>query len=250
MGGFGSGYPDWRKKKGRVEQSLVLSIQPISSMSLTVECHNSDVLAWSKRFRWPDKPLKGGLRFLRKLPLQYVAVCEGQWRPVQLMFTLEATKTGSGGLRWWFRCPLANCTRRAAKLYLPVNAPYFGCRDCHQLTYRSVQEHDQRVSLLRQDGNVLNKALETINSPRPDPRKFRLACRAAGIWDQLQTNMMPFIEELARMPAEDRLRRALATLLNGSRPIDVRSMSGFFLSHAPCGLKAEKFQSGNLKGLC
>ena len=93
----------------------------------------------------------------------------------------------------------------------------------------------------------LSAALETINSPRPDPRKFRLACIAAGIWDQLQTNIAPFIEELARMPAEDRLRRALATLLNGGRSIDPGSMSGFLASHAPCGLKAEKFQSGDLQ---
>src|SRR5437867_13253094 len=98
MGGFGSGYPAWLPKKARVEQSLVLSIQPVSARELNIRCHNLDSLAWCRSFRWPDKPLKGLFRFLRNLPLQYVAVCQGEWRSMERTFTLEATETGSGGL--------------------------------------------------------------------------------------------------------------------------------------------------------
>jgi hypothetical protein len=39
--------------------------------------------------------------------------------------------------------------RRVGKLYLPPGERYFGCRCCHRLTYRSVQEHDKRVDWLR-----------------------------------------------------------------------------------------------------
>jgi hypothetical protein len=52
-----------------------------------------------------------------------------------------------GGKRWWFLCPLAAegkaCSRRVRKLYLAGR--YFGCRQCHSLTYRSTQESDGRV---------------------------------------------------------------------------------------------------------
>lgn len=69
---------------------------------------------------------------------------------------LAITRPRFGGLRWWFICPLvANgrpCERRVGKLYLPAGGRYFGCRHCHNLTYRSVQEHDKRVDTLRRQG--------------------------------------------------------------------------------------------------
>src|SRR5262249_5593870 len=63
--------------------------------------------------------------------------------PVQLV----TTPCRLGGVRWWFRCPLTKngvaCQRRVRKLYLCGR--YFGCRRCHNLTYRSTQESDGRV---------------------------------------------------------------------------------------------------------
>ena len=48
------------------------------------------------------------------------------------------------GVRWWFLCPVDQgegpCHRRVVKLYLPANRCYFGCRHCHDLSYRSCQE--------------------------------------------------------------------------------------------------------------
>jgi hypothetical protein len=40
-------------------------------------------------------------------------------------------------------------------LYLPPGGRYFGCRLCHRLTYRSVQEHDKRVYFLRRNPEAL-----------------------------------------------------------------------------------------------
>ena len=47
---------------------------------------------------------------------------------------LQATRLYSGGLRWWFTCPLL-CKRRVRRLYIPPGRAEFGCRDCHELTH-------------------------------------------------------------------------------------------------------------------
>jgi len=54
---------------------------------------------------------------------------------------LEPTRPTLGGLRWWFGCP--RCGRRAGKLFLPPGARRFACRQCHNLTYESVQDAHQ-----------------------------------------------------------------------------------------------------------
>ena len=60
---------------------------------------------------------------------------------------LVTTLCHLGGKRWWFICPLTRngipCGHRVRKLY--QRGRYFGCRHCHDLTYRSTQESDSRV---------------------------------------------------------------------------------------------------------
>jgi hypothetical protein len=67
---------------------------------------------------------------------------------------LVTTPCHLGGVRWWFICPLIRnnvaCGRRVRKLYL--SGKYFGCRRCHDLTYRSQQESDSRVYALARAG--------------------------------------------------------------------------------------------------
>ncbi|WP_145244120.1 hypothetical protein [Urbifossiella limnaea] len=61
--------------------------------------------------------------------------------------SLVTTACHLGGRRWWFQCPLVRggtpCRRRVRKLFLVGR--YFGCRGCHDLTYRSRQQSDSRV---------------------------------------------------------------------------------------------------------
>lgn len=70
-----------------------------------------------------------------------------------LNYTLELTTTRLpwGGVRWWFRCPLIHgtryCGRRVAKLHRPPRCPYYGCRCCYGLTYRSCQQSRKPSSL-------------------------------------------------------------------------------------------------------
>jgi hypothetical protein len=81
---------------------------------------------------------------------------------------LVTTQPRFGGLRWWFICALVvngrECGRRVGKLYLPPGARYYGCRHCHDLTYRSVQEHDKRVDALRRNPQVLRNMAENPRS--------------------------------------------------------------------------------------
>jgi len=56
------------------------------------------------------------------------------------------SRGGRGGFRRWFCCPV--CGRRMFKLYRPPGSNVFACRQCHDLTYRCVQEHDKRLDWL------------------------------------------------------------------------------------------------------
>jgi hypothetical protein len=73
-----------------------------------------------------------------------------------------------GGWRYLFLCPQVRegrliCRRRAAKLFRPPGQATFGCRRCFNLTYRSVQQHDQRVDNLANDLDRLRCALTCGN---------------------------------------------------------------------------------------
>jgi len=77
-----------------------------------------------------------------------------RWRDsedVRIPVHLQTTPTQFDGERWWFTCPMivsgVACNGRAGKLHLPPGAKYFGCRRCHDLTYRSCQEAHQEERL-------------------------------------------------------------------------------------------------------
>ena len=78
---------------------------------------------------------------------------DGQKLRLDYQVELTTSRPNFGGLRWWFICPLVingrACKRRVGKLHLPPGARYFGCRDCHQLTYTSCQESRKWDGLAR-----------------------------------------------------------------------------------------------------
>lgn len=61
---------------------------------------------------------------------------------IDLNYRVELTtsKCNYGGVRYWFKCPQSldnrQCHQRVGKLYLPPDGKYFGCRHCHNLTYK------------------------------------------------------------------------------------------------------------------
>jgi hypothetical protein len=87
------------------------------------------------------------------------------------------TRPHLGGTRFWFRCPVMRegipCCRRVGCLYLPPETQIFGCRSCHNLTYKSAQEHDPRTYRLAQDLGAMDAALRS-----GDRRRGLLGIRA------------------------------------------------------------------------
>lgn len=135
MGGFGSGrrYSDTRKLT--VEECLCLSTRTLRIAAMAVG--KLGIIWWTDRCS--DKKVDSLAYTVeqfdcatKSLRLQYrVNDTEDVWESVRL----ETTQPHWGGKRWWFRCP--RCDRRVSKLYL--RGRYFRCRNCHSLTYHSVQ---------------------------------------------------------------------------------------------------------------
>lgn len=142
MGGRGSGnHYRWQGKKATVEESLFFSVREFRTRvfqgatgTLTFAgLGGQSSVGYS--VAGDDYPV---------VMLRY------RWRgteDVRIAVRLQATPLHFGGKRWWFTCPLlvdgVACKRRVGKLYLPPDARYFGCRTCHDLTYRSCQEAHQ-----------------------------------------------------------------------------------------------------------
>lgn|SRR5262245_24565470 len=115
---------------------------------------------------------------------------------------LTTTRPQYGGMRWWFLCPLVvrgvPCRRRVRKVYRV--GKYFGCRHCHDLTYRSRQEHDPRVSRLMKNSALIRAMMES-----GDARHSLLAIKAAlslaqlrKFSDRLEESPVPNAPDLRR----------------------------------------------------
>lgn len=69
----------------------------------------------------------------------------GEKKDYNYVIPVVATSCNYGGKRWWYACPLVvnghSCQRRCRIIYMPPDAEYFGCRECHRLTYESRQRH-------------------------------------------------------------------------------------------------------------
>ncbi len=151
MGGFGSGlHSHSGRTKSTVEQSLTLSISDWTREGLLQKGARKQGAQ-----RWTDR--KGDLftvdldvdardadQATVTLSYSYIIVSSDVEQSEEYQVDLTTTRPNFGGLRWWFICPLSEhnfpCQRRVTKLHLPPSARYFGCRHCHNLTYRSCRE--------------------------------------------------------------------------------------------------------------
>jgi hypothetical protein len=148
MGGTGSGnWYRWQGKKDTVEDSLVVAMKVLRKR-LFAGAAGTLTWTWGSGSKSSIGYYVTGSADLPTVHLHY------RWRDkedVNIPVRLEATPTQFNGRRWWFICPLIvrgiTCNRRAGKLYCPPGAKYFGCRKCHDLTYRSCQEAHQSERL-------------------------------------------------------------------------------------------------------
>ncbi len=149
MGGPGSGRWYRFDKKATVEQCTTLSVTDLTRTGfLTLDAGYSGSLTW--RYANGETAASIGITVQTRkttyhwLHLRYAA--NGQ--PVAYKVELDSQPCNFGGVRWYMVCPLCG-EQRVMKLHLPPGGRYFGCRGCHDLSYRSCQESDKRVSRLR-----------------------------------------------------------------------------------------------------
>jgi hypothetical protein len=126
-------------RKTTVEESLGVAMRDIAQPLVD---GSSGTLTWT----WArcQKSAIGWLVTFGPVPILRLHYQFPDGEEVQIPVRLQSTPTPFNGKRWWFTCPLASngisCNRRIGKLYLPPKARYFGCRECHELTYRSSQQ--------------------------------------------------------------------------------------------------------------
>lgn len=156
MGGFGSGQR-W-SKKDTVEGRHSLDTSDLKRWSLLVPGTVNRAGAFTWR-RGADEKATSSISYLLTVgahsgTLRLMYSMKSLNADLDYSVRLAATGCHLGGARWWFICPLVRdnvaCGRRVRKLYL--NGRYFGCRCCHDLTYRSRQESDARVYALARAG--------------------------------------------------------------------------------------------------
>jgi hypothetical protein len=151
MGGFGSGRSATGARKRTVEECLALNANEWMYVGLLRQgMDETGEWCWC----WDDDPERERAAvgfYLRTegdsgfVTLDYRLGRGDASEPVVCDIGLVTTKPYLGGLRWWFSCPM--CGRRVAKLYL--GGRFFGCRSCHNLTYRSTQRAHSEERLAR-----------------------------------------------------------------------------------------------------
>ena len=118
---------------------------------------------WSIKFRvFPDNTGALAIHFYHRVPGTLSTPARIEHQSAQI----TTTECHFGGTRRWFRCSLIRdgypCKRRVRVLYSTPCEKLFGCRECHNLTYRSAQEHDKRIDwLLKLPMEEFNLALST-----------------------------------------------------------------------------------------
>jgi hypothetical protein len=131
-----------RMRKSLVENALTLHIAAVmkviaagSQDPTTVYLHRRDCIGEALAVRLTPGADGGSVR------VDYYRLNES----LSYVLDLVPLRQRFGGVRRLLRCPLVGpdgnaCRRRVRALYLPERRRYFGCRWCHDLTYRSSQE--------------------------------------------------------------------------------------------------------------
>lgn len=99
----------------------------------------------SKRFTWSDEQgeVVSSINVVVDMEhepspcarFQYTVKIDEVLHDVDQRMALTPTPMRHVGRRWWYACPA--CKRRAGVLHLPPGEAFFGCRTCHDLSYRS-----------------------------------------------------------------------------------------------------------------
>lgn len=149
MGGIGSSRWIRYTKKILVEDCYKLSIKDIKS---NLKPGFMGLLTWTRHGKEAGRIVYkvNGLDLPLNIKLSYSITKFGdEKRELEYIIPLTTTNLPWGGHRYWFLCPLRVYGRRVRCLYLPPRGYYFGCRHCHDLTYKSSQESHKNDNLYK-----------------------------------------------------------------------------------------------------
>ncbi len=119
-----------------------------------------------------------GLRFMYSIGEKDT----GEKKDYDYVISVVATPCNFGGKRWWYMCPLVvngrSCRRRCRIVYMPPGAEYFGCRECHRLTYESRQRHREKFyEGFEKPYKTVDVLQEELARARSWRKKEKLWCR-------------------------------------------------------------------------
>lgn len=180
MGGYGSSRWQMHSKKYTTDDCRSLSIFHLKRDNLLIPGRvRSGSWVWSNQYTGEKRAsigyeltLKEGASYLR-LYYTHTSAWTNNKTDLDYRVSIVTTPCHFGGLRYWFICPISvngrSCGRRVGKLYLAPGSRYFACRHCQDLTYRSSQESDKAVNILKQMDPL--SLLQGINSGEVDMLK-------------------------------------------------------------------------------
>lgn len=184
MGGYGSGRWSHHTKKTTVEECRCLDANEMMREGvLQANVWRQGGWVWKNAYTEEEVASIGYVMDAQEtegwLELRYTLTGPGkEVEDFDYKVELGTTRPYFGGLRWWFICPLVvngrPCQRRVTKLYRPPNGSYYGCRVCHDLTYKSVQQHDKRRDFWRRHPEVVLSMFHDEASPSKQLRAAKV----------------------------------------------------------------------------
>jgi hypothetical protein len=140
-----------------------------------------------------------------------------EWRETREWVGLSFSSCNYGGRRRpWFICPMPDCRRRVAVLYLD-EASYFVCRGCASLTYQCRRLNRQNRALLH-SGKIRERlgGSSSVTDPfpnRPKGMRWTTYNRLKAQADELELKGDPHGLNRAEERAASRLDHSLSALL-------------------------------------
>jgi hypothetical protein len=160
MGGYGSTRWNSHSKRYAVEDGFVLPMKVILSSRVW---RYQGTLTWSR-----NREKIGSIGYRvdmdQGIPSSINLIYTWNGKDMDYIVRFSRSPLPWGGDRYWFSCPYTNCQRRVAKLYLPPGSPYFACRSCHKLTYRSCQEKGESNRFFREIAQIMQDVYPGITA--------------------------------------------------------------------------------------
>jgi hypothetical protein len=140
MGGWNSSRWHDHTRKLTVEECSKLKVGDFPKSMLVERCEKGELVYYNESYPSIYSRLMARRVMDKLYPETAANRAEGREKRDKSLgqaFRVTRTACNYGGWRYWLLCP--RCKRRCAVLY-SRGYPYYACRKCHDLTYRSTQD--------------------------------------------------------------------------------------------------------------